>query len=122
MDAYKNVGKLGLSIGENSAPNFRSAKLGELKKDAKTALYHSTASAGGNASSATTGRAPQSSQTRLPQPHSNMRVMAPLSESTTARTSFIFLPQMRHVLVELSSTTQIFSARNISMSRAPRLR
>lgn len=31
MDAYKNVGKLGLSIGENSAPNFRSAKLGELK-------------------------------------------------------------------------------------------
>ena len=61
----------------------------------------------------------QSSQTRLPQGHSNMRVMPPLSESTTARTSFIFLPQMRQVLIELSSTTQIFSARNISMSRAP---
>lgn len=61
----------------------------------------------------------QSSQTRLPQRHSNMRVMAPLSESTTARTSFIFLPQMRQVLIELSSTTQIFSARNISISRAP---
>lgn len=73
----------------------------------------------GRCAAAGRGGTHQSSQTRLPQGHSNMRVMPPLSESTTARTSFIFLPQMRQVLIELSSTTQIFSARNISMSRAP---
>src|SRR5712672_3387471 len=45
--------------------------------------------------------------------------MPPDSEFTTVRTSFIFWPQNRQLLLELSSTTQIFSARNTSMSLAP---
>lgn len=65
------------------------------------------------------GGAPQSSQRRFPHPHSNMCVMAPLSESTTVRTSFIFMPQIRQVRFELSSTTQILSARNISIILDP---
>lgn len=64
------------------------------------------------------GGAPQSSQRRFPHMHSNMWMMRPLRESTTVRTSFILLPQMPQILVELSSMTQIISARNISMKPA----
>lgn len=65
------------------------------------------------------GGAPQSSQRRFPHLHSNMWMMPPLRASTTVRTSFILLPQIPQVLSELSSTTHILSARNISMKPTP---